>query len=63
MTVTRTDGSVAATLPTRMVQTGATVERRFTCDLPAGDYVFTVTATDLAGNEQVRAGSNRLIVR
>ena len=63
VTVTHIDGSVAATLPARMVGTGAMVSRRFTCDLPAGDYVFTVTATDLAGNQQVRAGSNQLIVR
>jgi beta propeller repeat protein len=63
VTITHFDGSVAATLPARMVKTGGVVERRFTCDLPAGDYVFTVTATDLAGNQQTRAGSNQLIVR
>jgi beta propeller repeat protein len=63
VTITHVDGSVAATLPARMVGTGAMVDRRFTCDLPAGDYVFTVTATDLAGNQQTRAGSNQLIVR
>jgi len=37
--------------------------RRFTCKLKRGTYRYTVLATDLAGNRQVKAGSNRLLVR
>jgi photosystem II stability/assembly factor-like uncharacterized protein len=37
--------------------------RRYRCQLPPGRYVFTVTATDLAGNVQSSSGSNTLIVR
>ena len=32
------------------------------CWLPRGTYHYTVLATDRAGNKQVKAGSNRLIV-
>jgi hypothetical protein len=31
--------------------------------LPRGTYRWYIYATDLAGNKQVRVGSNRLIVR
>ena len=37
--------------------------RRFKCQLKRGTYRYTVLATDLAGNRQVKAGSNRLLVR
>ena len=40
--------------------TGMSVWR---CRLPRGTYRYTVLATDLAGNTQTKAGSNRLIVR
>ncbi len=40
--------------------TGTSVWR---CRLPRGTYRYTVLATDLAGNKQTKAGSNRLIVR
>ena len=36
---------------------------RFTCKLARGTYRFTVYATDLAGNKQLRAGANRLKVK
>ena len=36
---------------------------KFACNLRRGTYRFTVLATDLAGNKQVKAGANRLIVR
>ena len=35
---------------------------RFRCTLPAGTYRTIVYATDIAGNRQSRAGSNRLVV-
>ncbi len=36
---------------------------KFACNLRRGTYRFTVLARDLAGNAQVKAGTNRLIVR
>jgi photosystem II stability/assembly factor-like uncharacterized protein len=36
------------------------LSRAFKLTLKAGDYTWTVTATDLAGNTQVKAGSGRL---
>jgi hypothetical protein len=63
VTITRSDGSVVRTLPTRRVATGKLVERRVSADLLRGVYAFNVSATDLAGNPQVRIGTNRLVVR
>jgi acyl-CoA thioesterase-1 len=40
--------------------TGTSVWR---CLLPRGTYRYTVLATDLAGNKQTKAGSNKLIVK
>jgi beta propeller repeat protein len=63
VTITRSDGSVVSKLPTRRVATGKLVERRVSADLLRGVYTFNVSATDLAGNPQVRIGTNRLVVR
>ncbi len=63
VTITRPDGSVVRTLPARRVATGKLVERRVSADLLRGVYAFNVSATDLAGNPQVRIGTNRLVVR
>jgi beta propeller repeat protein len=61
--ITRPDGSVVKTLPARWVATGKLVERKVDCDLIPGAYQFRVTATDMAGNEQVRVGTTRLTVK
>jgi hypothetical protein len=37
--------------------------KRFDCTLARGTYRFTVYATDLAGNTQAKAASNRLVVK
>jgi beta propeller repeat protein len=63
VTITRADGSVVRTLPKQRIATGKLVERRVSADLLRGVYAFNVSATDLAGNPQVRIGSNRLTVR
>lgn len=63
VTITREDGSVVRTLPKQRIATGKLVERRVSADLLRGVYAFNVSATDLAGNPQVRIGSNRLTVR
>jgi len=51
----------------KLVVTGCRVGRKlaceFTCWLPKGRYSFRVTATDAAGNAQVAAGHNTLVVR
>jgi hypothetical protein len=49
------------TLKRRAVNKALTA--KFTCKLARGTYRFTVYATDLAGNKQVRAGANRLTVK
>ena len=51
------------TLPPRWVDTGRLLERRVDCDLIRGVYLFRITATDVAGNEQARVGTTRLTVR
>ena len=61
--ITRPDGSVVRTLPTRWVDTGKWLERSVDCDLLPGLCRFTVTATDLAGNEQARVGTAKLAVK
>ena len=43
--------------------TNRLVGAKFACNLRHGAYRFTVAATDLAGNKQVKAGGNRLVVR
>jgi hypothetical protein len=47
----------------RTNQTHVTGMLVWRCRLPAGTYRYTVLATDLAGNKQTQAGSNKLIVR
>ena len=44
-------------------RTNRLLSARFTCNLRRGTYRFAVLAKDLAGNKQVKAGMNRLIVR
>jgi beta propeller repeat protein len=61
--ITRQDGSVVQTLPARWVATGKLLERKVDCDLIPGVYQLRVTATDMAGNEQVRVGTTRLTVK
>ena len=51
------------TLPARWVATGKLLERKVDCDLIPGVYQIRVTATDMAGNEQVRVGTTRLTVK
>jgi hypothetical protein len=47
-------------LTNQTYRTGMLVWR---CRLPRGTYRYTVLATDLAGNRQTQAGSNKLIVK
>ena len=61
--IVRQDGSVVQTLPARWVATGKLLERKVDCDLIPGVYQLRVTATDMAGNEQVRVGTTRLTVK
>jgi beta propeller repeat protein len=63
VTIDRADGSVVRTLHVRRVRTGVLINQRVRCDLLRGAYTFAVSATDLAGNAQVRVGANRLTVR
>jgi acyl-CoA thioesterase I len=46
----------------RTNQTHVTSVLGWRCRLPVGSYRYTVLATDLAGNTQTQAGSNKLIV-
>jgi hypothetical protein len=46
------------------VTTNATVSLVWAkCTLAVGSYTYTVSATDVAGNAQVKAGGNRLTVK
>jgi beta propeller repeat protein len=63
VTVLRKDGTVALALPARYVPTGRLIDRHIRGDLPAGKYTVSVTATDMAGNPQVRAGTTTLTVK
>ena len=57
------NGRVVARLAWRPVPVNQLLGWRCTCQLKAGTYRFSVYATDLAGNKQVKVGSNRLVVR
>ena len=63
ITITRADGSIVRTLPVRWVPTGRLVVQQLQLDLLPGLYQFSVTATDLAGNEQARMGTAKLAVK
>ena len=56
-------GKVVKTLTATAQPTNATVNISFTCKLAVGTYKYVVYATDLAGNSQVKAGGNKLVVK
>jgi beta propeller repeat protein len=56
-------GRLAKTLYLGERRTGRLLGARFCCDLKPGAYTYIVRATDLAGNRQVRAGKDTLVVR
>jgi beta propeller repeat protein len=56
-------GRVAKVVKFGECATGKTISRTVTMRLKRGSYTYQVLATDLAGNTQRKAGSNRLIVR
>ena len=57
------NGRIVARLAWRTVTVNELKGWRYFCKLKPGTYRFSVYATDLAGNKQVKVGSNRLIVR
>lgn len=63
VTLRRHDGSLVRALKPRRVRTGVRLERSFVADLIRGTYTLEVTATDLAGNAQVKTGTCTLTVR
>jgi hypothetical protein len=56
-------GKVVKTLRLGQRATNTSLSAKFRCRLAKGRYRFTVYATDLAGNTQSSAGSNRLTVK
>lgn len=61
--VRRLNGRLAKTLRPGLQPCATALAASFRCTLSKGTYRYTVNATDLAGNRQVTAGSNRLVVR
>ena len=56
-------GKVVKSLNVGKVAVNVLRTRKFTCTLARGTYRFSVFATDAAGNTQVRAASNKLVVK
>ena len=56
-------GKVVKVMRFNNASTNKLLARKWTCHLRRGSYRYRVLATYLAGNHQVKAGSNRLLVR
>jgi beta propeller repeat protein len=56
-------GKVVKVMKLSKAPTNRVLAKKWSCHLRRGTYRYRVLATDLAGNHQVKAGSNRLLVR
>jgi cytochrome c len=56
-------GKMVATVKPGLVAANVAATAKFTCRLSKGVYTYSVYATDLAGNAQVKAGSAKLTVK
>lgn len=61
--ITDPHGKVVKAVKLGLKPTGAWKTYSFVCRLPRGTYRYSVLATDLAGNQQVKAGVARLVVK
>lgn len=63
ITIKTLAGKKVKTIALGIRKVNATLGHRFRCTLAKGTYTFSVTAVDMAGNTQSKAGVNRLVVK